>query len=84
MTLDAYATFSAGTRVLFRYSGNLSEAERLGWDPAIARYHLHSGAVVRPLDNTERAIAWVGAMYVVRFDDGYEGDTFADELEAVR
>jgi hypothetical protein len=79
----------AGTRVLFRYSGNLSEAMRhrgadlLPGDPIIARYDRHTGTIVRA-STADEADSDAGPMYAVRFDDGTEGDAFADELEPVR
>lgn len=77
-------SMTPGQRVLFRYSGNLAEAERLGGDPIISRYDHHTAVVVRPLTADESDLDETGPMYLVRFDDGYEGDTFEDELEVVR
>lgn len=76
-------------RAIFRYSGNLSEAQRyIGadgrpGDPIISRYHMHTAEVVRPLGSDE-ADEEVGPMFLVRFDDGHEAEAFEDELEPVK
>ncbi len=61
--------------------GALSEVERFG--PEIGKRHKQSAVIVRPL-TADEADEDAGPMFRVRFDDGYEGDAFADELETIR
>lgn len=49
-------------------------------DPDIKPYDGQQATVVRPLDDTEADLHETGAMYRVRFPDGFEYDVFEDEL----
>lgn len=76
-----------GDRALFRYSGDLGEAARLvgadgrPGDPIVSRYSGQVGTVAAPIEDVDDESK---PMYRVRFDDGYEGDAFGDELDIVR
>lgn len=49
-------------------------------DTELKKYNGTEVEIIRPLTEKEADIEDVGNMYKVKFNDGYERDTFEDEL----